>query len=375
MARNRPSRAPGSVQLLYQALEQPEDMEAALVALADDLDADHVILDLRRHFGLQPEQLLAGRVDATHVQSFALHPEYAMLRAMLNKVPAGIALRQEALLSRQTQARSAFFADVIRPMGGEHCMLAFTAQSHQPAHGLIAVCRAEQLSEFSADHLDALQSVLPHLETVLRLRKRLARKDAEVWWREQVLTALPVGVILLDAKGWPCYLNPAAEALVSEGLTLALSSTQGLTAGTPQATRQLHTAIQDSLCATPSSSRGPVRVCRGESGPDLWLRVVPLTPGGVVFDAWNQASVAVFCEVSGSHAPDTTQLAHAFGFTPSEARLAGALLSGHDLSSAAKSLGVGLETVRTQLKRLFAKTDTRRQSDLLRVLMAFHRWS
>ena len=58
-----------------------------------------------------------------------------------------------------------------------------------------------------------------------------------------------------------------------------------------------------------------------------------------------------------------------YGLTSAEAALAGCLLRGHDLNEAAEALGVGRETARTHLRRIFAKTETQRQSELLRLLL------
>ena len=54
--------------------------------------------------------------------------------------------------------------------------------------------------------------------------------------------------------------------------------------------------------------------------------------------------------------------------TAAEARLAVHLAAGEGLDEAADALGVALETVRSQLKAIFGKTDTRRQGELLRKL-------
>ena len=62
-------------------------------------------------------------------------------------------------------------------------------------------------------------------------------------------------------------------------------------------------------------------------------------------------------------------LLHAlFGLTPAEARVASALAAGQDLEGIRAALGVGRETVRTHLRRIYEKTDTRRQAELVRLL-------
>ena len=58
-----------------------------------------------------------------------------------------------------------------------------------------------------------------------------------------------------------------------------------------------------------------------------------------------------------------------FDFTPAEAKIAIALLEGGDLRSIAAAHHISVETVRTQLKSIFAKTNTSRQADLIALLM------
>jgi DNA-binding CsgD family transcriptional regulator len=66
--------------------------------------------------------------------------------------------------------------------------------------------------------------------------------------------------------------------------------------------------------------------------------------------------------------PDSVQLCAAFGLTAAEAKLAGALASALGINAAAAALGVSRETARSQLKAVFAKTNTRRQAELAGLL-------
>ena len=69
--------------------------------------------------------------------------------------------------------------------------------------------------------------------------------------------------------------------------------------------------------------------------------------------------------------PEATQFGVAFGLTVAETRLAAKLASGAGLGAAASSLGVSRETARSQLKAVFAKTNTRRQAELAGLLNLF----
>jgi DNA-binding CsgD family transcriptional regulator len=59
-----------------------------------------------------------------------------------------------------------------------------------------------------------------------------------------------------------------------------------------------------------------------------------------------------------------------YGLTPTESRLADLLLEGLDVRGAAQRLGITIETARFHLKRVLAKTDTRRQTELMRLMLS-----
>jgi DNA-binding CsgD family transcriptional regulator len=61
-------------------------------------------------------------------------------------------------------------------------------------------------------------------------------------------------------------------------------------------------------------------------------------------------------------------LGAAFRFTKAESRVMTGLLEGLQISEIAQRFGVSINTVRTQIQRLFDKTGTKRQSDLVRIV-------
>src|SRR5262249_34289346 len=59
-----------------------------------------------------------------------------------------------------------------------------------------------------------------------------------------------------------------------------------------------------------------------------------------------------------------------YGLSPTEARLAGALAQGLELREVAEFMSMAYETARFHLKRLMTKTGTRRQMDLIRLILS-----
>ena len=66
--------------------------------------------------------------------------------------------------------------------------------------------------------------------------------------------------------------------------------------------------------------------------------------------------------------PDINFVAAMLDLTPAEARLASLLAVGLDLTAIAAAQGVSINTVKTQLRSVYAKTDTRRQPELIRLI-------
>jgi DNA-binding CsgD family transcriptional regulator len=58
-----------------------------------------------------------------------------------------------------------------------------------------------------------------------------------------------------------------------------------------------------------------------------------------------------------------------YALTPSEARVIERLLRGRSLDEIGAELGTSVHTTRTHLKRVFAKTGTGSQSELMRVIL------
>jgi len=65
----------------------------------------------------------------------------------------------------------------------------------------------------------------------------------------------------------------------------------------------------------------------------------------------------------------SSRLRAAFGLTDAEARLAALLAGGEELRSAAAQLKITYGTARTRLTEIFQKTETRRQGELIKLLL------
>lgn len=182
------------------------------------------------------------------------------------------------------------------------------------------------------------------------------------------LDARHVPAAFLDDCGRVSGLNREAEAILGDGLRV---NNGRLFSDDRQADAELRRIV--GVLATPAGASlietSPIMVAR-RGRRALLVEVLPTArscpeagPGVValllITDLERQASV-----------PESV-LRTAFGLTSAEARLAKSLAEGNDLQAVCGILGIATETARTQLKAVFGKTQTHRQSELVSLLSRF----
>ena len=83
------------------------------------------------------------------------------------------------------------------------------------------------------------------------------------------------------------------------------------------------------------------------------------------------ATVAMFVQAVGELQPLSGEvLGKLYGLTQAETRLIGLLATDLTLEEAAASLGVARTTARTHLRHIFDKTGTKRQSELMKLVLS-----
>jgi DNA-binding CsgD family transcriptional regulator len=170
------------------------------------------------------------------------------------------------------------------------------------------------------------------------------------------------------------FTNPAAETLLRVGDGLRLRNGH-LTTSRPADERVLAAAVSvacnrtdQTNSATPRRACDLIRIFRDDVHPPYRACVFPLKPGHAVCGLASVSQAVLFVDDPNQDAIPGDLISRAFQLTPAEARLAVHLTSGSTLSDAADVLGVTYNTVRAQLRAIFDKTATHRQTELVRLL-------
>ena len=170
------------------------------------------------------------------------------------------------------------------------------------------------------------------------------------------------GVIVADRSGRVVLANRAAQAILAAGDGLH-DGPGGLRTETMESTRRLRRMVE---AASGSAPAGNVMALPriGQPHP-LSVMISPLRSGA-------EADLALILIIAPDCVPTPWPdlLRDLYGLTDAEAAVAVAMARGEGLAAVAAKLNVGRTTVRTHLQHVFEKTGTRRQAQLVRLIMA-----
>jgi DNA-binding CsgD family transcriptional regulator/PAS domain-containing protein len=225
---------------------------------------------------------------------------------------------------------------------------------------------------YEREHLRILASNLPHIRHALRVQQRLTKQANHTQQIRSALDRLRHGVILCDRRGHVLHANASAAQLLDEPAGLTIGRGGFLIASNPNDTGRLRHLIMSTEIGRQSYSTGTqqaggaMSISRDMSAGPLSVVVAPIPAG----TRPSRATVMIIVseqeagpQISGS------SLAQLYGLTPAEARLAIQLLAGQDLPAASEALKITQNTAKTLLRRIFERTGTNRQSDLIKLVL------
>lgn len=188
--------------------------------------------------------------------------------------------------------------------------------------------------------------------------------------QSDALDAFRHAIIIVDRAGRLIFANRKAQTMLAAGTGVRASS-HGLTCPTAAATSRLRAMIS---MATSEEAHlrvgGAMLVDRAAPDGPLQVLVSSLGSQRGVASIRHSGRVAMLSILEPTPTPGGVEgvLIALYGLTPAEARVACDVGSGRNPNEVADVLGLTPATVRTHLHRVFAKTDTRRQAELVRLL-------
>ena len=276
----------------------------------------------------------------------------------------------EQLIEPREFTRSAYYNDFAAVHDVVHHLTAPIAV-HADWAANLSCNRGVSKGPFDPEDVNLLRILFPHLQRAIHFHRRFAELAGQQRASLDALDQLSVGVILLDCGSKISALNREAERIF--GKHDGLSATKhGITA-----TRSIENCEIKRLVAGATEtaqkrgtgSGGFIAVSRPSGKRPFALSVVPLATHAFCLGI-SAPAVIVFVTDPERKAEDTSLvLSRLYGLTAAESRLAELLLQGETVVRAAGRLNISHNTARTHLQRIFQKTDTSHQGDLVRLLL------
>ena len=180
------------------------------------------------------------------------------------------------------------------------------------------------------------------------------------------LNAMRLPAIALDQHGFVADVNSVANLVFDDDINI---KDRRLFVRNPDARTLLKNAVDQlkELSRLDSLALEPVIVPRMDKLPvivRIWPFEGPSHPPGE-----DVRAILTLNALGPRPGPSAAILAKTFRLTPSEAKVACIIARGAPPDIAARELKISRETARNQLKSVFAKTDTHRQSELVALLL------
>jgi DNA-binding CsgD family transcriptional regulator len=234
----------------------------------------------------------------------------------------------------------------------------------------VALHRARNAGQYESPDLEVFSALYRHLERALAIGFRLGSLGTLQRCTTELLDRNPVAVLLLDARKHVIYANRAAEALCSAGDGIRLSA-NGIVVQSNHDNDKMQDLIAEAL--SPESSPGyggSMRMARPSGKRAYAVLVSPLSRRYAALSTLRPAVCIVIADPDAKHPLSSRCLQATFGLTEGEARMAALLAAGENLRATATKLGITYGTARARLAEIFQKTETRRQGELIKVLLA-----
>jgi DNA-binding CsgD family transcriptional regulator len=353
--------------LIYDAATEQELWRSALTEIADLTGSQGAALLRQSAPTGQLHFCYNGRMDDACNRAYAARHVRNPVSAGMRSRHVGRIVLSDEIVPLASLRKTLFFDEVLRPQDIAHTALAALAAKDEFMTAL-NLCRSARQGPLDADGRWLIAHIAPHICRSIRLGLRVDGYSALQRAEFQVLDRLSAGVVLLDRRARPVYANAAARALDSNDGPLRLRNA-GVSVHSLSHSQRLGALIRMALRGAPAATMSAPRPDDGGLLTILVSSVRGRDVGRFADIGMPNAAVLLFIVDPANRAGvPLSWVVDAYGLTPGEARVALAASSGLTTPETARRLGLSPNTIKTHLRKVFAKTGTNRQSELARLM-------
>jgi len=348
---------------IYASSTNPENWMVALADIDHILDATGCAVIT----GGQPTRsVMASTVPPEARDSYLAY--YHTMDYVLDAVetgPPGLVRGGQALVALKTN--SEFDAEFMRPYGMNDGLFTRLTVGTGPTTFLVASAKGSESFD-SAERVKFMGALVPHLQQALRTQNHLAELDNKARDMTAVIDSIRHGIVIVDSGRRIAQMNTSAEHILMAGEGLYVHASQ-LEARHTATNKQLQSSITRACQESRNGARGGDSLaCSRPTGKRPYvLHILPLATSG---DPTAGRALVIIIDPEQETEPPKALLRRLFGLTNAEADVALRVMRGDGLKPISADLALTMATIKTHLQHVFDKTDTHRQAELVRLLLA-----
>lgn len=234
---------------------------------------------------------------------------------------------------------------------------------------ILTTHRGRGAGPFDEDHVQLLRQLSPHLQRAVGIHGHITGLTSMVHSLECAIDRSSTGIVFVDRRGKVLFANARARDLfasrngiwVEHGTIVACGLRQN-----EKLQKAIDRAAQTGIGKAAHAGLA-LRIDRNNAAHPLVITVTPFPHRAGVTPEGTCAGLFI-TDLEGNGGDPGLLLEVVYGLTPAEKRLASILSSGCTLEQTAEQMQIQRSTAVSHLKSIFSKTNTNRQSELLRLL-------
>jgi len=348
------------IDLIYAAMLGEAPWQQFLDRLSDNVPEGRTIMFSHNVAHADEYLALAARFDGPELETYASH--YVDTNPWLDHCAmrkVGLSVHSEHIVPWNELIKTEFFNDWLSP-NDIASSIGVTIDKHGDCPLILTTVSSRADPELEGRFSDQLTRIAPHLRRAARFYRNGPARWAGFDVGVSLFDAVDVGVVVVGEDRRIKTVSSAGQQLLDGGRTMSVSPLGQLRLRSEEARSVLREMLK--------------RTYAGQKTVSLFLDGFKLTLISVEKDRislyFEGPTVAILIQP-----PDTAyraigldQLGDLWGLTRSERRALSGIVDGKTVTQIADDAALSRETIRTQIKSLHAKTGTRSQSDLLRLV-------
>ena len=274
------------------------------------------------------------------------------------------------ILPKHEFLRSDYYNGFLKPRD-MHAMLRVATYVDDDTVQTLALTRPRSAGEYQRADAEELRPLLRHVQRAALISRHLQETQEIVSGYSAALERSSTGVILLSRRGKVIFANAVANALTAAGAGLRLRGGHlSATQSSDDATLQRMIAGAVGLSNGVENLRGGAVRIAADTGKGACTVVVGPLDGRAAIGEHAPAALMLLSRPGAATSRPAWMLRSLYDLSAAETLVAERLMQGESPEQAAAALGIKTSTARWHLASLYRKTDTKRQAELVCLLLS-----